>query len=278
VLVNDIEWSIPEEKKADLAEKLCEWHFSVGADGLIYICKANSSKNADIQMRIFNSDGSEAEMCGNGIRCFSKYVFEHGIVPKKEMQVETLKGIISANLRLSEENDGVVDQVEVDMGHPFLECKKVPVIPKNNELKCINESIVALDKVFNFSAISMGNPHCVIFVQEQLNDKHLNKYGAVLENHERFPEKTNVEFVKVLSEHECDLRVFERGVGITNSCGTGSCASVVAGVILGKFEENEPITVHNDGGDLTITYTGELVFMEGPVEKSFEGSIGSLEV
>jgi diaminopimelate epimerase len=277
VVVNDIEWNIPEEKKADLAEKLCEWHFSVGADGLIYVCEADPAKDADIQMRIFNLDGTEAEMCGNGIRCFSKYVYEHGIVPKEEMEIETLKGIISAKLRFDEEKDGIVEQVKIDMGRPILECDKIPVVPDNNEMKCINESIVAVDKVFNFSAVSMGNPHCVIFVKQQLGDVNLNKYGAVLESHERFPNKTNVEFVKILSETECILRVFERGVGITNSCGTGSCASVVAGVILGKFKENTPVTVHNDGGDLIITYTGERVFMEGPVEKSFKGTIEELK-
>jgi diaminopimelate epimerase len=216
-------------------------------------------------------------MCGNGIRCFSKYVYEHDIVTKKEMEIETLKGIISAVLKFDEKDNNIVKQVKVDMGRPILECEKVPVIPENNEYKCINESIVALDKVFNFSAVSMGNPHCVIFVKDQLDDKNLSKYGAVLENHERFPDKTNVEFVKVISEEECDVRVFERGVGITNSCGTGSCASVVAGVILGKFKEDTPVTVHNDGGDLIITYTGDLVFMEGPVEKSFTGSIELLE-
>ncbi len=276
VLVNDIEWNIPEDKKADLSEKLCEWHFSVGADGLIYICTPSESNGVDIRMRIFNIDGTEAEMCGNGIRCFSKYVYEHGIVSNEHLAIETLKGIISAEVRLDEKNDGVVSQVEIDMGSPILECKRIPVIPENNKQKCINESIVALDNIFNFSAISMGNPHCVIFIKEQLNDRDLNKYGALLENHERFPNKINVEFVKVLSKNECSLRVFERGVGITNSCGTGSCASVVAGVILGKFKKNEPITVHNDGGDMIITYTGDKVFMEGPVEKAFIGKIETL--
>ncbi|TFG00047.1 MAG: diaminopimelate epimerase [Promethearchaeota archaeon] len=277
ILVNDIEWNIPEKKKGSLAKKLCEWHFSIGADGLIYVCEANSSIDADIEMRIFNIDGTEAEMCGNGIRCFSKYVYEHGIVSKEDMKIKTLKGIISSKLRLSEKNNGIVEQVKIDMGHPILECNKIPVVPEDNENQCINESIVAINKVFNFSAVSMGNPHCVIFVKKQLDDNNLNKYGSVLENHERFPNKINVEFVKVLSQEECSLRVFERGVGITNSCGTGSCASVVAGVILGKFKKNTPIRVHNDGGDLIITYSGERVFMEGPVEKSFTGSIEKLE-
>lgn len=272
IIINDIKWKIPEEKKSELTIKLCKVHTSIGADGLIFVC--NSDK-ADIMMRIFNKDGSEASMCGNGIRCFSKHVYERDIIKKKEIRIETLKGIMVAQLNLV--ND-IVKNVKIDMGAPILECEKVPVIASKNQNYCLNESIEILDRVFNFSSVSMGNPHAIIFIEEQLNDDDLNKYGCVIEPHERFPNKVNVEFVKVLSETESTLRVYERGVGITKSCGTGTCAAVVAGVKLGKFKEKAPITVHNDGGDLIITYTGETVFMEGPVERVFKGVIEKLEV
>lgn len=267
ILINDIQFKIPEEKKSVLAEKLCQFHFSIGADGLIFVC---NSEKADIKMRIFNSDGSEAEMCGNGIRCFSKYVYEKKILRKKELNIETLKGIMIAQLNIT---DHIVNSVKIDMGPPILDCDLIPVDIDNSPPKCINEELVALDKIFKFSAISMGNPHAVIFVKDQLDDINLNKYGSVIESHEYFPNKTNVEFVKIISNEEAILRVFERGVGITNSCGTGTCAAVVAGTELGLFKKNYPITIHNDGGDLIITFTGKTVFMEGPVTKVFVGMI-----
>ncbi|MFX1322663.1 MAG: diaminopimelate epimerase [Promethearchaeota archaeon] len=272
ILLNDIKWNIPEKKKSELAIKLCKTHFSIGADGLIFVC---NSENADIRMRIFNNNGLEAEMCGNGIRCFSKYIYENNIVRKDQINIETLKGLIIAKLNIINNR---VKSVQIDMGSPILDCEKIPVITEDNIDKCINEPIVILDKIFNFTAVSMGNPHAIIFVKEQLDDDALNKYGSVLESHERFPNKVNVEFVKVLSKHEATLRVFERGVGITKSCGTGTCAAVVAGSILGLFEKNSPIIVHNDGGDLIITYVGKKIFMEGPIEKVFKGVIDKIEL
>ena len=272
VLINDIKWKIPEEKKSILAIILCEIHFSIGADGLIFIC--NSDK-ADIKMRIFNNDGTEAEMCGNGIRCFSKYVYENNIVKKEEIKIETLKGIMVARNSITEEK---VISVQIDMGPPILNCEQIPVISEGLSNKCINEPIAILDKIFNFTAVSMGNPHAVIFVETQLNDDDLNMYGATIESHKRFPNKVNVEFVKVISDEESIVRIFERGVGITKSCGTGVCASVVAGSILGKFKKNTPITVHNDGGDLRITFTGKTVIMEGPINKVFRGILEKIEI
>lgn len=271
VLINDIEWNIPEDKKSKLAIKLCEFHFSIGADGLIFVCK---SDKADIKMRIFNNDGTEAEMCGNGIRCFSKYVYENSIVRKEEIKIETLKGIMVARNIITEEK---VISVQIDMGPPILNYEEIPVISESLSNKCINEPIAILDKIFNFSAVSMGNPHAVIFIKTQLNDDELNMYGATIESHERFPNKVNVEFVKVISDEEAIVRVFERGVGITNSCGTGACASVVAGSLLGIFKKNTPITVHNDGGDLRITYS-KTVLMEGPVNKVFTGVLEKMEI
>jgi diaminopimelate epimerase len=272
VIINDIKWDIPESKKSNLALKLCEVHFSVGADGLIYVCE---SSNADIKMRVFNKDGSEISMCGNGIRCFAKYIYENDIVKKEEITIETLKGILLAKLSII---DDKVNSVEIDMGPPILKCEEIPVILDTPVDRCVNESIVILDKIFNFTAVSMGNPHAVIFTEKQINDDQLRMYGAAIESHNRFPNKVNVEFVKVLSNEESIVRVFERGVGITKSCGTGACATVVAGTILGIFKRDTPIVVHNDGGDLKITYTGKTVLMEGPIEKVFDGVIEKIEV
>jgi len=275
IIVNDIKYKIPEYLKPKMAQELCKQHFSIGADGLIFV---NSSDQYDIKMRIFNNDGTEAEMCGNGIRCFAKYVYENHIIRKSNMNIDTLKGPIEAKLKFSKEKENYVESVEINMGSPILECGKIPVISESNTERCINETIVAMDKIFRFSAISMGNPHAVIFVEDQLNDEDLSTYGSIIENKtKRFPNKINVEFVKVLSAQECVLRVFERGVGITNSCGTGSCAAVVVGVILGKFKRNNPVLVHNDGGDLKITYTEESVLMEGPIKKVFEGNVDELK-
>ncbi|MFX0035544.1 MAG: diaminopimelate epimerase [Candidatus Hermodarchaeota archaeon] len=272
IIINDIKWRVPEEKKSVLALKLCEIHFSIGADGLIFVCESN---RADIKMRIFNNDGLEAEMCGNGIRCFSKYLYENRIIKKEEIKIETLKGIMIANLIIV---DNKVKAVKIDMGPPILKCEDIPVNLDSLLNRCVNEPLVILDKVFNFTAVSMGNPHAVIFVEEQLNDDKLTMYGATIESHHYFPKKVNVEFVKVISKEECIVRVFERGVGITKSCGTGACATVVAGTILGIFNEKVPITVHNDGGDLRITYTGKTVLMEGPIEKVFDGIIEKIEI
>jgi len=272
IIINDIKWNIPEKKKSTLALTLCQTHFSIGADGLLYVCE---SSKADIKMRIFNNDGTESEACGNGIRCFSKYVYEKNIVKKKEIRIETLKGVMGAKLAI---NGEIVETVQIDMGPPILNCEEIPVTSEGLSNKCVNEPIVILDKIFNFTAVSMGNPHAVIFVKEQLNDDKLNMYGSTIEAHERFPNKANVEFVKIITEEECNVRVFERGVGITKSCGTGACASVVAGSILGLFKKHTPITVHNDGGDLKITYLGKTVLMEGPVEKVFNGIIEKIEI
>ncbi|MFO8018394.1 MAG: diaminopimelate epimerase [Promethearchaeia archaeon] len=272
IIIDCEDYDIPDEKKGALAKKLCEFHFSIGANGLIYVC---DSKQADIRMRIFNDDGTEAEMCGNGLRCFSKYVFENGIIKKNKIKVKTGKGILEAKLSIQ---DGTVQSVEIDMGTPILKCEEVPVISESREERCINEPLKILDKTFQFTAVSMGNPHAVIFVDEMLNDEDLEKYGSKIEVHERFPDKVNVEFVKVISENESKLRVFERGVGITYSCGTGTCASVVAGTLLNKFKKNSPVIVHNDGGDLKITYTGKTVFLKGPIKKVFMGHIEQLEI
>lgn len=273
IIINNNKWNIPEEKMGNLSSVICKQHYSVGADGLLFVC---NSEISDIKMRIFNSDGSEAEMCGNGIRCFSKFVYENNICKKEHLKIETLKGVIEAVLNIVE---SMVISVKIDMGSPILNCDDIPVIPDGLKNQCINEPVISLDKIYKYTAISMGNPHAVIFTDEILSDDDLNKYGSSINSNKKiFPQKTNVEFVKIKSPREAILRVFERGVGITNSCGTGSCAAVVAGTILGIFKKDEPILVHNDGGDLEITYDGKRVSMEGPVVKVFSGIIDYIKL
>jgi len=272
IIINNLKYKIPEENLSRVAKILCKSHFSVGADGLLLVFK---SQNADIRMRIFNNDGTESEMCGNGIRCFSKYIYEHSIVKKEDITIETLKGTLIAKLRI---HNNSVSAVQINMGRPILDCEEIPVEIDDHPEQCINEQIAILDKIFNFSAVSMGNPHAVIFTKNLISDSDLNKYGATIESDSHFSRKTNVEFVQVISNQEAYVRVFERGVGITNSCGTGSCAAVVVGSILGIFKKNEPILIHNDGGDLTILYDGREVFMEGPAIKVFRGYIEKLVI
>jgi len=271
VIINNLKYGIPDDKKSDLAKILCKHHYSVGADGVLFVCHP---KKTEVRMKMFNPDGSQSEMCGNGVRCFAKFLYENDIYKKEEIEIETLKGIVIAKLTIM--NDKVLT-VTIDMGTPTLECESIPVNLESLVNQCVNESIVVLDKIFKFTAVSMGNPHAVVFTKNIINDNDLRKYGAAFESNILFPKKTNVEFVKVVSKEEAILRVFERGVGVTNSCGTGTCAAVVAGTILGLFNEKTPVTVHNDGGDLKITYNGKSVFMEGPAVKVFDGVIDRIE-
>lgn len=247
----------------DLAKKLCDRNFGLGADGLIIPNRSPKDKSADIGWYFYNSDGSIAQMCGNGIRCFAKYVKDNKLVDSNKFNVETLAGIISPEIQ---ENGNV----KVKMSVPVLEPEKIPF--KGNEN--LNYKIKILDKEFKINAISMGNPHCIIFVEDNSDLLEMaKKYGPELETHELFPEKTNVEFIRVISKSEIDLRVYERGCGITLACGTGACASVVAG-ILNNLTENK-VKVNLLGGPLIIEWQGSWqdlnhnVFMTGPAEYSF---------
>lgn len=247
----------------DLAIKLCDRNFGIGADGMIIPNVLPSDKSADIGWFFYNSDGTTAQMCGNGIRCFAKYVKDKKLVEKNEIAVETLAGIIVPTIQ---ENG----EVKVKMSKPILEPSKIPFKGDKN----LNYEVVVDGRIFKLNAVSMGNPHCVIFVDDDSNLLEMaKKYGPKLENHELFPEKTNVEFIKVNSKNEIDLRVYERGCGITLACGTGACASVVAG-ILNNLTENK-VKVNLLGGALTIEWQGSQddishnVFMTGPAEYSF---------
>lgn len=258
----------PEYEKAniampELAKKLCDRNFGVGADGMIIPNTTPADKNADIGWFFYNSDGSIAQMCGNGIRCFAKYARNNNLVNSDEFAVETLAGIIVPSIQKNGE-------VKVKMSVPIIEPAKIPFLGDKN----LNYEVKIDEKTFKLNAISMGNPHCVIFTDDNSDILEMaKKYGPKLEKHELFPEKTNVEFIKILSKSEMDLRVYERGCGITLACGTGACASVVAG-ILNNLTENI-VKVNLAGGSLTIEWQGSKedlnhnVFMTGPAEYTF---------
>ena len=213
-------------------------------------------------MRIFNSDGSEAEMCGNGIRCLAKFVFERGIVNKKEFTVETKAGIIIP--RITGEEKGKVKKVKVNLGKPRFQPREIPVVLEGEEVK--NHPLKVGDKTFFFSALSLGNPHVVIFEIPPVWEK----YGREIENHPLFPKKTNVEFAEVTSRKEVMVKVWERGAGATLACGTGAAATLIAGVREGKLDRRA--TVYLPGGPLEVEWQEE-VYIEGPAEEVFEGEI-----
>ena len=252
----------PEE----LAKRLSNRHFGVGADGIILVC---NSKIADFKMRIFNSDGSEAEMCGNGIRGFAKYVYDYNLIDKNEFKIETLAGI--RKVKLNTLNKSITENITVDMGEPILHPVKIPVLTRE-EPPIKDLKIVIKNKIFTITCVSMGNPHAVVFVDDVAGFE-LEKYGPLFENHKMFPKRTNTEFVEILSRNEAKMRVWERGSAETWACGTGTCATVMA-CILNKKTDNK-VLVHLRGGDLTIEYIPETnhVFMTGPATEVFSGEI-----
>ena len=252
------------DNPAEVSIKVSDRHFGIGSDGLITI---GPSDKADFRMHIYNADGSEAEMCGNGIRCVAKYVYDHHLTDKTEITVETGAGILTLILF---PKDGKVEQVRVDMGEPILEPSQIPVLAKGD--KVIDEPIEVGGKTWNMTCVSMGNPHAVVFVDDTANFP-LETYGPLFENHERFPKRTNTEFVQIISRTEANMRVWERGSAETWACGTGTCACVMACILNGKTEDK--VLVHLRGGDLTIEYDRESnhVFMTGPATEVFEGEI-----
>lgn len=249
-----------------LSVRLSDRHYGIGGDGIILICP---SEIADAKMRMFNLDGSEGKMCGNGIRCVGKYLYDHEIVPadKKEITVETLSGIKTLRPYL---RDGEVRSVRVDMGKAELSPALVPVA-MNGE-KIVNAPALIGDKEYNITCVSMGNPHCVVFMNS-VDTLDIDKIGPVFENSSLFPERVNAEFAKVLNRNTIKMRVWERGSGETWACGTGACAVAVAAVENGYCNKNEDITVKLKGGDLIIRYTDDTVYMTGNAENIFEGVV-----
>jgi diaminopimelate epimerase len=263
VVVNMLDENIPEESLSKASVKLCDRNFGVGGDGLILVC---ASDVADLRMRMLNPDGSEAEMCGNGIRCFAKYAYEHGVTDANSMTVETLAGIQKIDLVIQ---DGKVSGVTVDMGAPILERGDIPMT--GDAGRVIDEPLSVDGRVLNVTCVSMGNPHCVSFV-ENVDEFPLREVGPLVERHKAFPRRTNVEFVQVLNSGEVKMRVWERGASETLACGTGACATAVASILNQKTGND--VLVHLAGGDLRIQWDGKgSVFMTGPAEEVFNGEI-----
>jgi diaminopimelate epimerase len=257
---------IPEAEKEEAVIKLCTKGFNIGADGVIFV---TPSLDQDIRFRIFNADGSEAEMCGNGIRCFSKFVYDNGILRDTTFNVETLGGLKIVDLNVK---DDKMESCKVNMGIATFQTKDIPMDAEVEEF--IDMPLEVGDTTFNLTAISVGNPHAIIFT-EDVSKIDLNKYGPLIENHEAFPERINVHFVEIKSKNEIEMITWERGAGPTYACGTGATSCVISGNKLGLLD-NE-VLVHLPGGDLNITVyeeDGQLgAFMEGVAVLSFDGVI-----
>lgn len=264
IYVDGAREQIPGEKKPEIVKRLSDRHFGIGGDGVIFI---NPSDEADFEMEMYNMDGSRAEMCGNGIRCVAKFVYDKGLTDKTSISVISCGKIKYLDLQIEE---GKVSTVKVNMGAPVLKAAEIPVISSKEEV--IAQQIEVEDKVYKITCVSMGNPHAVVFA-DQVSDLPLEKIGPLFEHHERFPNRINTEFVKVLDEEHVQMRVWERGTGETLACGTGACAVAVACILNGLTKES--VTVKLLGGDLQIHWDREanLVYMTGPATTVFEGEI-----
>ena len=260
IYVNCLEENVPDP--AGTARKISDRHFGIGSDGLVLILP---DEEADFRMRMFNSDGSEAEMCGNAARCVGKYIHDRGLSEKEEIRLMTGAGIKTLRLTV---RDGKTTGVRVDMGEPILEAERIPTTLTG--LQVINTPVEVLGKTYGATCVSMGNPHAVIFV-EDADHFDVHGVGAEIENYPLFPRKTNVEFVTVIDREHLRMRVWERGAGETMACGTGACASLVATVLNGLCERK---AIHRlNGGPLTVEWDPETnhVFQEGPAEFVFDG-------
>lgn len=255
---------IPQEEKPVLVRCLSDRHFGIGGDGVIFI---NPSDEADFEMEMYNADGTRAEMCGNGIRCVGKFVYDKGLTDKTDITVISAGSVKYLTLIVKE---GKVQQVKVNMGAPELTASLVPVVSQNTQV--IDEPILVQGKEYKMTCVSMGNPHAVVFMDD-VEHLAIEEIGPYFENHERFPRRTNTEFVKVIDRKTVQMRVWERGTGETLACGTGACAVAVACVLNGLTEE--AVTVKLLGGELIITWDREanLVYMTGPAVTVFEGEI-----
>lgn len=269
IYVNGFTGKIPQEEKTELVRHISDRHFGIGGDGVIFI---NPSLEADFEMEMYNADGSRAEMCGNGIRCVAKYVYDKGLTDKTDISVISCGQIKYLQLFLKE---GRVDTVRVNMGAPELRPERIPVTvaeagtPLEQE-RIVNAPIIVQGKEYKMTCVSMGNPHAVIFLEDVTN-LEIEQIGPYFENHERFPKRINTEFVKVLDKKTVQMRVWERGTGETLACGTGCCATVVACILNGLTDEK--VTVKLLGGEIEIEWDREanLVYMTGPAVTVFEG-------
>lgn len=266
ILIDAINQRIDEAWMQAESANLCDRNFGIGADGVILVL---DSEQFDFKMRIFNSDGSEPQMCGNGIRCFAKFVFEAGLIDKDIFSIETLAGPIVPALVLK---NNQVQAIEVDMGPAILERGKIPVAGGNPTAQVISEPVEVDGQTYAVTAVSMGNPHAVIFVPD-LTEINLEEIGPKFEHHALFPERINTEFVQIVNKSEAIMVVWERGAGETLACGTGACAVVVAGVLTGQLDRK--VLVHLPGGDLSIEWQENdgHVMMTGPAQSVFSGKV-----
>ena len=249
-----------------LTKKLCNRHKGIGADGIISILPAENNNN-DFKMRIFNSDGSEAEMCGNGIRCFAYYLYSQNITTQKKLNVETKAGIIKPEIKSDNNKNGLV---RVNMGQPKFKAEQIPAIVKDDTDYIQDYKLQVNGNTFTINCVSMGNPHSIIF-NKKIDNLNLRKWGKKIENHPMFPEKTNVEFVQIYDRSNINIKVWERGAGITMACGTGACASVAAGIKNNLLDSRVKVSL--PGGDLFIDWSSEDIFMTGPAKIVFSGKI-----
>ena len=260
---------VADEIKPELAVRLSDRHKGIGSDGLIFI---NPAEGADFEMEMYNSDGSRGAMCGNGIRCVGKYVYDHGLTDKTSIDILTGAGV--KRLELMTEN-GKATGATVNMGIPILEPKKIPVVIEEHDSSkpVIDHPIIAGGMEYRITCVSMGNPHCVIFCDDDVSNLDIAEIGPLFEHHVIFPDRVNTEFVNVHDRGHLKMRVWERGSGETLACGTGACATVVAATQCGYCQKGEDVTVHLRGGDLVIRYTDETVLMTGSATTVFEGEV-----
>lgn len=266
IYVNGMKEKIEPEKKPELVKRLSDRHFGIGGDGVIFI---NASDQADFEMEMWNADGTRGEMCGNGIRCVAKYVYDKGLTDKTEISI--ISGGQIKYLKLQVE-DGKMVTARVNMGKPILEASQIPVTMPNAEERAIDTPIVVNGETYRMTCVSMGNPHAVVFMTE-VSDLEIDRIGPHFENHERFSKRVNTEFVKVLDRNHVEMRVWERGSGETLACGTGSCATVVA-CVLNDLTDNV-VTVKLLGGELLIEWDRkeDVIYMTGPAVTVYEGEV-----
>ena len=265
VYINGFTEHVPQEVKEEFVKRVSDRHFGIGSDGVIFI---NPAKEADFEMEMYNADGSRSEMCGNGMRCVGKYVYDYGLTEQKEFSVVSAGKIKYLQLTVNEKNKAV--QIRVNMGSPILSPAEIPVKAEGEMV--VDEPITVLDKEYKMTCVSMGNPHAVVFVEDVMNFP-LNEIGPYFENHDRFPNRTNTEFVQIVDREHIKMRVYERGTGETLACGTGCCACVVACVLNGLTDTKVDVQVL--GGVVHIEWDRDenLIYMTGPGETVFDGEI-----
>lgn len=268
IYVNGFSQHIDADNKPEIVRRLSDRHFGIGGDGVIFI---NPGKKAAFEMEMYNADGTRAQMCGNGIRCVAKYVYDYGLTDKTSIAIESFGAVKYLDLTLGA--DGMVSTVRVNMGAPVLRASEVPVLSDNEQV--VDEEITVNGQAYRMTCVSMGNPHAVVFVDDidDMAKFEIEKIGPYFENHKRFPERTNTEFVKVIDKNTVQMRVWERGTGETLACGTGCCATTAACVLNGRT--NTKVNVKVPGGEILCEWDREenIVYMTGPAVTVFEGSV-----